>query len=114
MQESLIFGTAGKRNGYSQRPKYSFECYSIDDSATFECASYSNTNAMQCAACEGGVLSLERLIGIGAALDYSTDQLEADGSSKSPEKPLGCTPLLIAVIRAIFLGYVLKMNLMEK
>jgi hypothetical protein len=69
---------------------------------------------MQCAACEGDVRSLERLIGIRAALDYSTDQLEADGSSKSPEKPLGCTPLLLAVIHVIFLGYVLKMKLMEK
>jgi hypothetical protein len=76
------------------------EDYSIDNSM-FNCTSYSNTNALQCAACEGDVQLLERLVGMGAALDYSADNLSAV-SSRSPKKPPGCTPLLLAVVHAFF------------
>jgi hypothetical protein len=65
------------------------------DTSMFNCTSYSNTNALQCAACEGDVQLLERLVGMGAALDYSADNLSAV-SSRSPKKPPGCTPLLLA------------------
>jgi hypothetical protein len=59
---------------------------SIDNSMS-NCTSYYNTNALQCAACEGDVQLLERLVGMGAALDYSADNLSAV-SSRSPKSLL--------------------------
>lgn len=65
---------------------------------------YSNLNPLQVAASMGDIQLLERLVSLGAALDYASDALD-DSMCRTPEtvkKPIGGTALLLAVISACF------------
>ena len=72
------------------------------DTMTIEYPTYAGLSAIQYAACTGDVQMLERIVALGAALDYdyvppNPRRVNRDTVAKPP----GCTALLLAVVAAI-------------
>jgi len=73
------------------------------DSSTITHSTFSNLSALQYAAFTGDVKLLERIVGLGAALDYVHDEpneVKRRGAGVL-KKPSGATPLLLAVYAAL-------------
>ena len=69
------------------------------DLVTCDHQTYSNLNLLQYAAAEGDIQLLEKVMALGAALDFCKDNKASDyASTNAQPKPPGSTALLLAVV----------------